>query len=710
MSINALPSLPQNDSLEVKNKRIFQLSLARTKYNYMTSYLEGVPLSADVPSGEEFSLKYKEAALLVFLKLAENFQKNIIELLEKELKGDVDTDIFAEVIENYKTLEKEMSIFHPQQDIKHLKSFMHSLSKIPVAIEDALHLPKDLAKMMLGIKAIIEEVKSEGPTALLKSTLYDLLNNDGKRDYLNATDIQDYRDLYQSFEVPPLTVSIKNQPWMESDKEPYQQDWFFGYLQTAGFNTTNLLAVSAENVQSNKAILLSALLKKMPLTDNVLQSVLGDSSVDLKTAVEEKRLYVCDYTMLINKKSNILHGKQRYVTAPIAVFYWSNTSADGFPQTDGYMRPIAIQLDQQYDPITTPIFTPNNCSDSNDENGLKWQVAKQTVNICSAIQHENVAHLGACHLIMDTIIIAANRELSEQHPLLTLLKPHFRFTLNINNDALHNLIIPGGVTACDVGLTPESSFEMIAQAREAWNWDEQNPEQLFKSRGVDEDSLPAFEFRDDTLLLWQAIKKFVGEYLTVYYQNDESLVANDTELQAFISALVSPKYANFKGLDGLTATGNKEQPYKIDNFDYLVEVISHIIYIAGPQHASVNYTQYPLMSFAPSVTGCIYREPPGKDTILNTPEDLLAWCPPLDIALYTLSFEYLLSGIQYDVFGKYNDDPRVPYFKDAKVEEAVVDFQCQLASIEIEICKRNKNRAMPYTFQLPSLIPNSTSI
>ena len=60
MSITTLPSLPQNDSLEIKEKRIFQLSLARTKYNYMTSYLEGVPLSADVPQGEEFSLKYKE--------------------------------------------------------------------------------------------------------------------------------------------------------------------------------------------------------------------------------------------------------------------------------------------------------------------------------------------------------------------------------------------------------------------------------------------------------------------------------------------------------------------------------------------------------------------------------------------------------------------------------------------------------------------------
>jgi arachidonate 15-lipoxygenase len=212
MSITPLPSLPQNDSPEEKDKRIFQLSIARTKYNYMTSYLEGVPLSADVPKGEEFSLKYTEGVLLVVARLTENFKTNVLQLLEKEIIGDVDTDIFKEIQESYATLEKEMSVFHPEQDIKHLKSFMHSLSKLPVVIEGAVNIPKDLVRMVKGIKEVMEQVKVEGPTALLKSTLYELLNQSGKRDHLEASSIQDYRDLYQSFENPPLTVSIKNKP------------------------------------------------------------------------------------------------------------------------------------------------------------------------------------------------------------------------------------------------------------------------------------------------------------------------------------------------------------------------------------------------------------------------------------------------------------------------------------------------------------------
>ena len=88
----------------------------------------------------------------------------------------------------------------------------------------------------------------------------------------------------------------------------------------------------------------------------------------------------------------------------------------------------------------------------------------------------------------------------------------------------------------------------------------------------------------------------------------------------------------------------------------------------------------------------------------------MAWYPPLDVALYTFSFEYLLSSVQYDTFGHYEHNPRDPYFGDARVQPLVADFQGELAAIEKEIRQRNRTRPMPYPFQLPSMIPNSISI
>jgi arachidonate 15-lipoxygenase len=135
-----------------------------------------------------------------------------------------------------------------------------------------------------------------------------------------------------------------------------------------------------------------------------------------------------------------------------------------------------------------------------------------------------------------------------------------------------------------------------------------------------------------------------------------------------------------------------------------------MIYTAGPLHASVNYAQYPLMSYVPSVGGSLYRPSPTRSTKLDTVQDCLPWYPPLDIALYGATFEFLLSAVQYDRFGHYEHNPRDPYFTDPRVPPLVADLQSELSRIETEIRARNRTRPMPYPFQLPSQIPNSISI
>ncbi|TQV88248.1 lipoxygenase family protein [Aliikangiella coralliicola] len=699
------PSLPQNVSEKEFQQRQFQLSLARTSYNYMQSYLEGVPLSADLPKGEEFSLAYEAKVLPVFLRLADNFKSVVLDILEEEIEGDFPEDAIKKIEEAYSKFEEKKGSWHLIDEAKDIIGILESLSAIPEALRKLKNLPKDIKKLVTGMESLIKEASREGPTAMLKSTLYDLLAN---HQYLTATSKEDYKKLFKSLPAPQ-TLAVERKPWMNPEEEPYEQDWFFGYLQTGGYNTTNLQGVRLDDESDKYSVALSTLTEKFPVTDKIFQAVVGDDTISLRKAAQNKQLYVCDYSMLDGAKSCDNHGKPRFVAAPIALFYLNPNPVQGFPGQGEVLQPIAIQLQQKYDAETSPIFTPNNCSDANDENGLKWRTAKMLVNVVCAIQHENVAHLGACHLTIEPMVVAAHRQLSEQHPLLKLLIPHFRFTLNINDNAIHNLVIPGGVVANTVGLTVESSLAMVAEARAAWRWDEQCPDRLFQERGVDEASLPQFAFRDDTLLLWNAIKDFVSDYLKIYYQ-DDAAVSNDCELRGFINELVSPLYASFKGMNGLVAPNEEGEPYRIESLDYLIQIVSHMIYLAGPQHASVNYAQYPLMSYSPSVSGCIYHAVPTRSDEIKTEEEALKWCLPLDIALYTLSFEYLLTGVQYDTLGHYSDDPRVPYFADPRVDEPVKDFQERLSLIEIEIRKRNKERPMPYLFQLPSMVPNSTSI
>ncbi|MCZ8075150.1 MAG: lipoxygenase family protein, partial [Paucibacter sp.] len=248
---------------------------------------------------------------------------------------------------------------------------------------------------------------------------------------------------------------------------------------------------------------------------------------------------------------------------------------------------------------------------------------------------------------------------------------------------------------------------MLAQSRRDWRWDERNPDRWFALRGVE--ALPRFAFRDDSLLLWAAIQRFVSGYLRLYYRDDLD-VQQDGELQAWVAELVDPRYAGFQGLGGLSPSGDPARPWRLDSLDYLIELVAQILYTAGPQHAAVNYAQYPLMSYMPSVAGTLYQAPPTRSTVLQQAEDLLPWYPPLDVGLYTLSFEYLLSGVQYDRFGQYESNPRAPYFQDPRVQPLVADLQDELALAEIEIRRRNRSRPMAYEFQLPSRIPNSVSI
>ncbi|OEE43192.1 arachidonate 15-lipoxygenase [Enterovibrio norvegicus] len=718
-----IPSLPQGLSEKDMQDRAFQVSVSQASYNYMFSYLEPLSLSAGLPEGEAFTLEYEAKVTKVFLPLLENFTHVVLSLLEREIEDDLTSDVSStikKVNDAYLTLKAHKSSSSPLaliDDVEQTKALLDALVEVPNSIEAALkglsHLPKDLANIVEGLSKVTKEFESEGFTAFLKNTLYYTLNEERGRDYLQAKGLEDYELLFNSLPTPQA-MDIERKAWMPDDEQPIcLQDWYFGYMQIAGFNTTNLRGVRTEKAACENVCLLSELLEKMSVTDDILQNVSGDITLTLTEAANKGLLYVCDYAMFEGKKGAPLHGLHRYPEAPIALFYWSASPPSGFP-TDGALQPIAIQLGQHFDADTTPIFTPNDCTNNNDCDGAKWLLAKMVVQNACTIEHETIAHLGACHLVIEPIIVASHRQLPQAHPLMVLLKPHFRFTLNINNGAYTSLMVPGGVVASVISTSHQETGEVLVEAYEKRRFDDQYPDKIFGQRGVEKDTLPSFPFREDTMDLWASIHDFVVDYLSLYYEGRSmeernNMVLEDVELQAWVNELVNPKRAAVKGLEGLTATGDDKHPVQIDDFDYLCRVVAQIIYTASAQHASVNFAQYPLMSYIPGATGTLYKPMPGSREPLRK-EDVVSWLPPLDVALYQTSFAYLLAGVQYDTLGHYTDDPRIHYFTDKRVAPILSTFHMRLNKIEIDIHQRNASRPMPYMMQLPSLIPNSISI
>lgn len=663
-----IPTLPGEDTAQL-DARALQLSLSRTAYNYVRSYpnLDAVPLSAGVPPGEEFSAAYSALVAQTSVEIAENFACNVRRFMDREIKEDLD-------------------------DIYSLYPFRAAQTMV-----------KDVEKLIEGMFAAAAEAVQEGPTAVLKATLFDMVRSD----YLQAKKESDYESLIVTLPTPQM-MAIETKDWMPKEGKPCEQDWFFGYLQLAGFNTTNLRLV-VHKATSSKALVWSELRAKMTIPDTVTVLSRGDpATLSLAEMISAGRLYACDYAMLIGDgnlqpKESSLHDQHRYLPSPIALFYWNESPPEGYPLAYGpdkdqaghvgILQPIAIQLGQTPD---SAIFSPTDAFHANDDNHLKWKIAKYFVNVACAIQHESVAHLGDCHLIMEAVVVATHRQLPKAHPLFVLLEPHLRFTIGINDGAAHNLIVPGGVVAANVGVNIDWTLQMVNDARKAWRWDENSPDKIFSLRGTDQ--LAAYPFRDDTLLLWKAIKDFVRGYVASYYFSDAA-VSSDPELAAWVHELGSPQFGNLPGF-----------PATLNTRDDLVEVVAQMIYTAGPLHASVNYGQYPFAGFAPSVAAAIYKAAPTREDSIDNETQCLAWFPPLDVALYTVSFVYLLSSIQFDALGHYASNPQYPYFADRPAQKALEAFQAALAQAEITIYQRNLERPVPYLFQLPSRVPNSISI
>lgn len=245
-----IPSLPQGLSEKDMQDRAFQVSVSQASYNYMFSYLEPLSLSAGLPEGEAFTLEYEAKVTKVFLPLLENFTHVVLSLLEREIEDDLTSDVSSTIkkVNNaYLTLKAHKSSSSPLaliDDVEQTKALLDALVEVPNSIEAALkglsHLPKDLANIVEGLSKVTKEFESEGFTAFLKNTLYYTLNEERGRDYLQAKGLEDYELLFNSLPTPQA-MDIERKAWMPDDEQPIcLQDWYFGYMQIAGFNTTNL--------------------------------------------------------------------------------------------------------------------------------------------------------------------------------------------------------------------------------------------------------------------------------------------------------------------------------------------------------------------------------------------------------------------------------------------------------------------------------------
>ena len=471
----------------------------------------------------------------------------------------------------------------------------------------------------------------------------------------HVTSLTDYQKLFPKIEIPQIANT-------------FSEDEEFAYMRLAGYNP-----VMIERVNQ--------LGDNFRVTEALYQEVMGNDD-SLTAAMEEGRLYLADYGILSGALNGTFPEKQKYIYAPLALF-----AVPKGTDKSRLMRPVAIQCTQNAE--DNPIFTPK--SDK-----YAWLFAKTVVQIADANFHEAVTHLARTHLLVGPFVMATHRQLPDNHPLHILLIPHFEGTLAINDSAQSSLIASGGGVDKLLGSTIDNSRVLAVVGLQSYGFNQAMLPKQLKQRGVDDvEKLPVYPYRDDALLIWNAIHQWVYDYLTIYYKNDED-VQNDNYIQNWATEAAA--------YDGGRILDFGQEDGRIQTLDYLIDAITLIIFTASAQHAAVNFPQKGIMSYAPAVPLAGYQ----PVSVLKgevTEQDYLNLLPPLEQAQQQLNLVYLLGSVYYNQLGDYSQD----YFQNSSVKKALHEFQKNLREIEDTINQRNQNRPT-YEYLLPSKIPQSINI
>ncbi|MDZ8259882.1 lipoxygenase family protein [Nostoc sp. ChiQUE01b] len=458
----------------------------------------------------------------------------------------------------------------------------------------------------------------------------------------------------------------------------FRSDATFAQHRLSGPNPMELTNVLALNY---------SLTQKLSITDEIFQTVLrrvyrkGYIRETLKSAIQNGNLFVADYALL--DSDTVTPKQNRFLTAPIALYY-----ADG-NRRDSRLMPIAIQLGQV--PGISLLLTPMD--------GVDWTLAKLITQMADFYTHELVRHLGQTHLVLEPIALATVRELAARHPVNVLLKPHFEFTMAINALGDQVLINPGGFVDIILGGTLESSLKLANQgvSQVFHNFSDFALPTNLRQRGVNERSvLRDFPYRDDGLLVWKALEEYVSQYVGIYYKSNRD-VREDFELQNWIQALQRPISEQGFGVVSL--------PRYLTKRDQLIDLLTQIIFTAGPQHSAIGWIQYQYMAFIPNMPGAIYQPIPTSKGIIGE-ENLTSFLPGVQA---TFAQTNLMASIGTKQDPKAFTDFGVNSFQDWRAINVLKGLQDRLQGLETVIEQRNKRRIECYPAFLPSRMANSTS-
>ena len=132
-----------------------------------------------------------------------------------------------------------------------------------------------------------------------------------------------------------------------------------------------------------------------------------------------------------------------------------------------------------------------------------------------------ITHLLRCHLMMEPTAVASWRNLPSVHPVWKLLYPHTKGIMAINTLGRNDLIPAGGVADKVLSIGGGGHIDLMQKHYRSLTFDSYDLIKNLTDRGVMD--LKKFDYKNDAVQLWDAIKNFVKEIIYIYYKNDNDV-------------------------------------------------------------------------------------------------------------------------------------------------------------------------------------------
>jgi hypothetical protein len=333
-----------------------------------------------------------------------------------------------------------------------------------------------------------------------------------------------------------------------------------------------------------------------------LRKIFGETwtANEMDTALSEGRLYAIDLSIFGDLQPTMVDGFERFTPSTITILEQDATTKA--------LTPLAVTVgnggqSQIYSRTKTP---------------GAWLYALQAAKVSITVYGIWLGHVYHWHIVTAAMVMTMANNLTSDHPISQLALPQSNYLIEFNEVLLLLWDFIAPPTSIDNPFQFLQLCDRFAQGRQYFDDD---PRVALANGGVDQAAFTKDSPWDlypvvrHLLAIWDATEAFVDVFVETTYSSDGA-VADDTQLQSWISATSDPDGGNIAGLPAM----NNKAALKAVLTSFLYRLTAHGI-------SRLNNSANPALTFTANYPPCLQdSQLPSPQAELDTAA-LLAFLP-----------------------------------------------------------------------------------